>query len=90
VFDYLSISNVDVLLFNVVDAYEKTSPDVVILDGINALPQSREAATSIYRIFYTPTIAIGEEQIASSHFVYIADTLLEVSQMFHRGLATGR
>jgi DNA repair protein RadA/Sms len=90
VFDYLSISNVDVLLFNVVDAYEKTSPDVVILDGINALPQSREVAASVYRIFHTPTIAIGEEQIASSHFVYIAGALLEVSQVFHRGLATGR
>jgi DNA repair protein RadA/Sms len=85
VFDYLSISNVDVLLSNVVDAYEKTSPDVVILDGINALPQSREAAASVYRIFHTPTIAIGEEQIAGSHFAYIADTLLEVSQVFHRG-----
>jgi DNA repair protein RadA/Sms len=85
VFDYLSISNVDVLLFNIVDAYEKTSPDVVILDGINALPQSREVAASVYRIFHTPTIAIGEEQIAGSHFAYIADTLLEVSQVFHRG-----
>jgi DNA repair protein RadA/Sms len=85
VFDYLSISNVDVLLSNVVDAYEKTSPDVVILDGINAFPQSREAAASIYRVFHTPTIAIGEEQIAGSHFAYIADTLLEVSQVFHRG-----
>jgi DNA repair protein RadA/Sms len=54
---------------------------VVILDGINALPQSREAAASIYRIFHfhTPTIAIGEEQIAGSHFAYLADTLLEVS-----------
>jgi DNA repair protein RadA/Sms len=58
---------------------------VVILDGINALPQSREAAASVYRIFHTPTIAIGEEQIAGSHFAYIADTLLEVSQVFHRG-----
>jgi KaiC/GvpD/RAD55 family RecA-like ATPase len=85
VLDYLSISNVDVLLSNVVDEYEKTSPDVVILDGINALPQSREAAASIYRIFHTPTVAIGEEQIAGSHFAYIADTLLEVSQVFHRG-----
>ncbi len=54
VLDYLSISNVDVLLSNVVDEYEKTSPDVVILDGINALPQTREAAASIYRIFHTP------------------------------------
>ncbi len=70
---------------NIVDTYEKTPPDVVILDGINALPQSREAAASIYRIFHTPTIAIGEEQIAGSHFAYIADTLLEVSQVFHRG-----
>jgi len=51
---------------------------VAIVDGINALLQSREAAASIYCIFHTPTIAIGEEQIAGSHFAYIADTLLEV------------
>jgi RecA-superfamily ATPases implicated in signal transduction len=63
VLDYLSVSDVDTLLKSVVDEYLKAAPDVVVLDGINALPQSREAASSIYRIFQTPTIAIGEEQI---------------------------
>lgn len=85
VLDYLSVSDVDTLLKSVVDEYLKAAPDVVVLDGINALPQSREAASSIYRIFQTPTIAIGEEQIGGSHFAYVADTLLEVSQIFHRG-----
>jgi DNA repair protein RadA/Sms len=63
VLDYLSVSDVDVLLSSVVDEYLKAAPDVVVLDGINALPQSREAASAIYRVFQTPTIAIGEEQI---------------------------
>jgi len=85
VLDYLSVSDVDTLLKSVVDEYLKAAPDVVVLDGINALPESREAASSIYRIFQTPTIAIGEEQIGGSHFAYVADTLLEVSQIFHRG-----
>lgn len=41
VLDYVSISNADHLLNDVVEQYVKVSPDVVILDGINALPQSR-------------------------------------------------
>ncbi|ABL88989.1 family 417, putative ATP binding protein [Pyrobaculum islandicum DSM 4184] len=90
VLDFLAVSDVDVLLSSVVEQYFKYSPDVVVLDGINALPQSREAASSIYRVFNVPTIAIGEEQIGGSHFAYVADTLLEVSQVFHRGPATGR
>lgn len=85
VLDYVSISEVDLLLAGVVDQYVKASPDVVILDGINALPQSREAASSLYRLFRGPVIAIGEEQIGGSHFAYMADTLLEVAQFFHRG-----
>jgi DNA repair protein RadA/Sms len=85
VLDYLSVSDVDVLLSSVVDEYLKAAPDVVVLDGINALPQSREAASAIYRVFQTPTIAIGEEQIGGSHFAYVADSLLEVSQILHRG-----
>ncbi|ACB40206.1 RAD55 family ATPase [Pyrobaculum neutrophilum] len=85
VLDFLAVSDVDVLLSSVVEQYLKYSPDVVVLDGINALPQTREAASSIYRIFGVPTIAVGEEQIGGSHFAYVADTLLEVSQVFHRG-----
>ncbi|MEM4765333.1 MAG: ATPase domain-containing protein [Pyrobaculum sp.] len=85
IFDFLSVSDVDVLLSSVTSQYFKVSPDVVIIDGINALPQSRESAAALYRIFHTNVIAIGEEQIGGSHFAYVADTLLEVSQVFHRG-----
>ncbi|AET31732.1 RAD55 family ATPase [Pyrobaculum ferrireducens] len=85
VLDYVSISDADLLLNGVVEQYVKVSPDVVILDGINALPQSREAASSMYRLFSGPVIAIGEEGVGGSHFAYMADALLEVAQFFHRG-----
>ena len=84
VLDYASISDTDILFSNVVEKFYEYSPDVVILDGINALPQSREAASLLYRVFQTPTIAIGEEHLGASHFAYVADTLLEVGQFFHR------
>ncbi|MEM1890618.1 MAG: ATP-binding protein, partial [Pyrobaculum sp.] len=77
VLDYVSISDTDILFSNVVEKFYEYSPDVVILDGINALPQSREAASLLYRVFQTPTIAIGEEHLGASHFAYVADTLLE-------------
>jgi hypothetical protein len=59
----LPVSDMDVLLSSVVDEYLKAAPGVVVLDGINALPQSREVASAIYCVFQTSTIAIGEEQI---------------------------
>jgi len=85
VLDFLTVSDADVLFSTLVSKYVEVKPDVTILDGINALPQSREAAASIYRIFMGPVIAIGEESVGGSHFAYYADSLAEVRQVFHRG-----
>jgi len=85
VLDFFAVSDADVLFSTLVSKYVEVKPDVAILDGINALPQSREAAASIYRIFKGPVIAIGEESVRGSHFAYYADSLVEVRQVFHRG-----
>jgi len=85
VLDFFAVSDADVLYSTLVSKYVEVKPDVAILDGINALPQSREAAASIYRIFRGPVIAIGEESVGGSHFAYYADSLVEVRQVFHRG-----
>ncbi|MFB6491192.1 MAG: RAD55 family ATPase [Thermoproteus sp. AZ2] len=85
IYDFINVSDYSAVMSAISDAYMSSSPDAVIVDGINYFPQTREAASALYRIFDKPVIAIGEEQTIQTPFAYMADNLIAVEQYFKAG-----
>ncbi len=53
--------------------------DMLVIDGINAVGESREVATTLHRISRDmPIVAIGEESIEGTPFSYIADNIVRL------------